>query len=693
VKFCSQCGAPLEVSDRFCQSCGAPVSGTSAIQSQSDTETATAVTAVAPLGGAPVVPGRPANPTAPSMQPDPPMPGTPALQPPRGLPRPSRKLVIISSVVVVLVAVVLSGLLIVQNLLRGGAGSPEQAVSKVIDSVSHNDLVGLYTMITPREREAVKRTQDAFVKKYEEFGLADAAKALSSKDLTTAELSFEGVTVSVVGTHPRVEELSDDLAVVTLDTGELKWSINPAKAKGIIRAQLDAVKVTKKTSGSVFFGEAADGQGVTLMATRVDGRWYISPLLSALDAVNTAAGQTRGTVPASFQKGSLTPVAAAEAAASVVPRITKDGLKALAPYVSIEEAEALYLYGDSVPAINGTSVTLGGVRFTPGPQDGDRAKAYVGGIEFRVNAGSKIALTSTCVSQQGQEKMCLNGSGFLGSSSSYLAGGTLSYLADQGKFALTSVKENGAWKVSILDTAADHAISWVNSITKEQALATLGWERVDESSGTLSLGTKSTVKYNSAGYSVMKLDLTEAMKIELSDSSEAYGQIYDTEGKNLGSISAGYGTDELPAGAYTLVLNGGSAWAETFAEQGNKVAFSSSVMIEKYIEPPTIDGSEEPASGTVYSGSGDEVYEALIPEGNSADLMLKVSDADSDDADGAITVSVDNDSVISFDARRGSSNVIPYPDDAQPHTVRVWITASPEGWFAVADFSLSFESK
>ena len=692
MNFCSQCGTPLQPEDRFCTNCGRPNPvGTVVATDVSPAAASPSTIPPAPVSAPPIV--------SQTEPPAPPIQGA-ALPAPRRTPspsfkRPSRKLVILSSVAVVLVAVALTGIVIVQNLLRGGADSPEQAVSKVIDSVSNNDLLGIYAMVTPRERDAVKRTQDAFLKKYEELGLADAAKVLSDEATESSELSFDGVKVSVMGVHPRVEEISDDLAAVTLDSGELKWSINPAKTKGIIRAHLDAANTEEKVSGTQFFADAADGQGVTLMATKVDGRWYISPLISILDASNTAAGGTRGAIPATVAKGAESPQAAAEAAVSAVPRIAHDGLDSLAPYLSHEEAEMVYLYGDLVPDLGGNTVTLGSATFKLGSQDGDRATAVVDHLSLSVNSGNKVTFSSTCLSEQGQTELCLNGSGYPGVVSSTGIDPIFPLLSDQGKFALTTVKEDGAWKVSVLDTAADHAISWVNSITREQALSMLGWQRADKAAGALVLGTRSDVKYNSAGYAVMSLELTDSMRLQLTDDSDGWGDLYTPEGEWLASLGSGYGTDEaVSAGSYIVVMQAGSHWADEFTKKGNKVAYSAPVTLEKYIEPPTIDGDEGSVAGTVYSFSDDDVYDVVVPEGNDVDLVLDVTDVDPSDSEGTLTVSVDGEPAFSLDVQRGTTENIPLPTDAQSHTVTLWLTTSGDSYmYTSAEFELSFANR
>jgi hypothetical protein len=460
----------------------------------------------------------------------------------------------------------------------------------------------------------------------------------------------------------------------------------------VIRSQFDALgsaKSKERINGSQAFGEIAEGQGLTLMVTKVDGRWYLSPLLTALDAVNTATRTPRGGIPDTLAKGAATPGAAAEAAVLAVPRIAEDGLKALAPYLSAEEADALYLFGDAVPNLRDTSIDIRSANFTSGPTVGNRAMAVVGNVSFTVNSAATVAFSPTCVSQQGDStRLCLNGSGYIGpSSSSY--GEPLPYLADHGKFALTTVKEDNGWKVSVLDTIADHAISWVNSITRDQALAMLGWQRADKPAATLALGTESTVKFNSAGYAVMKLVLPESVQLQLSDDSGAFGTLYDATGEQVGDLYGG--SDSIAAGTYTVVLHADSKWDSKFARAGNKVAYSAPITVEQYIEPPTVDGQEGTFSGVLdsYYGNGETSFDVEIPEGNDVNLVLTITGVNGDDT-GSLNASVeDNGDVVEVPLVSGERSIVPLSSGTTSNRVSIWLSGS----YAQVGFDLEFESK
>lgn len=557
-----------------------------------------------------------------------------------GLKRPSRKILILAGSAVLLIAIVITGALVARNLMRGGADSPEQAASKMMESVSNKDLVGMFTMVTPRERDAVLRTKDALLKKYGDLKVADAAIVASGKSgaagkasAASSELSFDGIDVTITGVQPQVTPISEDLAAVNLNSGEFRVSMDPAKTKGMVRAQLDALGATTNYKQSFFLADLGKNRsGLTLIAKKTDGRWYISPLLSGLDIANNYFNGKRGAIRAVAAKGSDSAQAAASAAVSALPAFLHDGPKALAPYLESDEATAIDLYGDTLfPWLNslsssGSSLAVGSATFTAGPQAGDLAVAFVDRISFSPDGNSKTTLTATCLSQEGSPtKECLNGSGynigFSHNSFASLVGSPLIWGADRGKFALTTVKEDGGWKVSLLDTAADHAVSWMNSLTREQALTYLGLESGDKTAGTLTVGKRSMVAFNSAGYAVLKLQVPQTAQLELIEASEA--RILSPDGKSITYLYPGDGNgargDVVKAGNYTVVLRAGGKWEDAFAKAGNKVVYSAPVLIQKYVqksEPPSAEST--PATGAPTQTAVDQAKVAALLETISA---------------------------------------------------------------------------
>ena len=681
MKFCGSCGNQVEPNDRFCTSCGSPNSDASISNPVQATDGA--------LAPPPVVtstfslPPTSAQPTAPQL--------VPAKA--KSIMAPSRKVMVLAGGGALVIVLALVAFFTVENILRGGADSPAQAAEKVISSISNKDLVGVFTMVTPRERNAVQRTEDALLKKYQQFDISDAVSKVSGKT-SKSGLDFSGITISITGTHPRVTAISDDLAAVTIDTGEITWSVDPSKIDGVLRTAFAGIQNREKKKGRAFVADLVGGHGVTLMANKVDGRWYISPLLSVLDLASSSNRTApRGIVPAVVSQGAESPAAAAQDAAKAVPLVQRDGLTALAPYLTREEAQAVYLYG-LTPRFQdwfsgNSAVTLGDVSFTNGPEDGDRAVAFVDHVSWAAGSSlsDRVTLSSKCVTLQAQpQKRCLNGSGF-----SYGGMSPLSIYADQGKFAVTTVKEDGFWKVSLLDTVADHAVSWVNSITKEQALSILDLTRATKPASTLALGTASTVRFNSAGYAVVSVIVPEKTELQMSQ-ADAGGMLYSSTGKTvITSVSSG-GSAAVEPGTYTLVLRANSGWLKEFENHGNTTSYSTQVKLSKYVEPATIDGSTGTVSGVTYNG---HVFEVQAPTGNNVDLTLNLTKISGDaPSGGSVLATVDAESVgKSLVPSPGEAMVIPLPSDGQVHDVIVYVDVPSSSDSLEAEYTLSFTPK
>lgn len=627
-------------------------------------------TSYQPAGGGPGVPPPPPPPSqGPAFGAGQGLPGgAPAPVAAKGW-RPSKKLVIIASAIILVVVIGLVGLFIVKDIMRGGEKSPEAAGEKLIESVNSKDIVGLITNISPHERDAVVRLQSAVTDKFKEFGIAEALKKISpeaSEATDAGEFVLDGVEITVSDATPVVTKISEDFAQVRFSSGEVRTVIRPEETKGALRAALDAADQDEVIENEFDVADLGP-KGLTLISAKTDGRWYLSPMLSALEYGNTWAGEedgpvARGQLPDKFQAGSNSPDAAASTAVgnTFSALKTADPIK-VAPSLVKDEAAAIYLYSNlwqsmDIDQDDFDDVKLGESSFTNGPQDGNRALAFVQNLSFNVD-GDKASLSDTCVSDPSGEKLCLNGSGYSADYGNPSANPMSMFTVD-GKFGLTTVKEDGKWKVSLLDTATDMAISWMNSITKEQALALLRVERADAPGGELALGKTEDVAFNSAGYAVRTLVVDKAQDVSLDGgdadiSTTVYKSDFTTE------IDSKSGSDdryfELEPGSYTVVLQAGNEWQEKFEIEGNKIKFSAPVEASGYVAPAMIDGYEGRYEGSLSSSNdGKETLELVVPKGTTQKLVMS-----------GVKSNSFTDYVVVVD---GKQQVIPVGEDAK-HTI------------------------
>lgn len=619
--------------------------------------------------------------------------------------RPSKKLVIIGTAAILIVVAAIVALVVVKNLLRGGAESPEQAGEKLITAVNNKDVTGIFAMVAPHERDSVIRLQKVVTDKFKAYAIAGAIKKVapeSSEAADGTDLVFDGVDVSVSGATPSVTPLAGDFAQVLFSAGEVHAVIHPELTKGPLHSALAAAGQKDAIESQFFIADLGPHKsGLSLIAGKTDGRWYLSPMLSALEMGNMWSRDgdgavTRGQVPASFQGGSDSPDAAAGAAVrDAVSAVNTGNPLALTSALVKDESAALYMYSglwSSTGLSSGApQVTLGDSSFTTGPQDGNRALAFAKNISLGVS-GDHVTLTDTCLTDPSGERKCLNGSGYALNYSSPTVN-PFALFAVNGKYGLTTVKEDGKWKVSVLDTATDMAIGWVNSLTKQQALAVLQLARADTPSGTLTVGKAEDVAFNSAGYAVRTLTIDKAQKVVFSgDNSDISAQLYSEDAKTLqerkyDDTSSGSYYDLAP-GTYVAVVFAARDWQDKFEKDGNDVKLSTNVMTVGYTAPPRIEGSASDYSGRLYTDDTKSLAISM-PDGTTKNLALTVTDSYGLSGKN-IDVEVSGKH-YAIPTKSGTGQAIPFPADAKDLTVNMKLDSSGTS-FGFISYELGFQN-
>lgn len=631
--------------------------------------------------------------------------GAPIQGPPPNRKKPSKKLIIISSVALVVVLVAITAFFIVQNLLRGGSATPEEAGSKFVESINDKDVVSLFGMVSPREREAVMRLQKQAESTINDHGIAEAIKrtspASAAASVEDAELSLDGVDIAISGATPTVTELSEDYALIRYTSGEITMTINPEQTKGLIRAGFESGGNMETVTQREFIADLGPQKsGVTLVASKADGRWYVSPMLSALDSISTWSsygdgygsdvGNVRGFLPESFQPGGDQPEdAAASGIRSMVDAVNQNDLQLLAPALAKDEAAALYLYSNlwySSGASGSTNLlTLGDASFTSGAVSGNRAQAIAENVSIGVD-DDHIVISDSCIADAQGEQLCLNGSSFFDVDGE-TASNAMSLASIDGKFALTTVKEDGKWKVSLLDSAADAASSWLKSLTPEQSLAFLGLDRAAEANGDIAVGTKVAVPLNSAGYAVQKFKVVEGQKVSLESEVSLNGDVFtpDGEGRMASdshncSIRGTTTGCELATGDYVLVLDasGSEQWAEGFKNEGNSFQMAPELTVARFVDPPRINGSTE--ATTVYMGEWNPSASISIPEKTGKKLVLEFAEGTT--VPDKLELSVGENST-SLDGRTSKRLVIEPPQETGDFTIFFEGQGDPYDWYDV----------
>lgn len=712
MKYCMSCGTALQPEWRFCGNCRRPVDEGSEQQSASmeapsepgtgparqdhppqtvihETHAPSADASGADASGADASGANGAG--APPAPPAAPADGS---KEPRR--KASRKTIILASIAVFLVVAGVGAFLFIQNMIRGGAGSPAQVAEKLMESVEAKDGIALVTMVAPAERDSINRLREGITEKVEEFGIFEAAnKVGEDAEDVTDEITFDGITVTFENVEPDITQVDDQLAVLAFNSGSVRVQMDPEETTGAIRSALEAADEMEKVDETTQLSELGiDGDPLLMAAVKDNGRWYLSPLYTGLELINHSMDNERGTLPEGTD-GSNSPAEAVQALIGAVPGIVESGkFTDLGNYLASYEGNAVHYYGGALnDAMDGGSdvdlqVTTN--KFKDAETDGDRGRATVETLEAEAE-GDKLRITSDCIELDGSDEMCRGNSGYVMLEGNVDGDAVVRALPPLG---MSTVKEDGGWKVSLMETTTDWALQWMDSITREQALAMLDLARSEDAAGTMVVGEETELKFNSAGYAVMKLELDEEMIL---DSTDDYSSItvYSPDGKETITSPDSYLREETPAGEYKVVIFAGDDWADKFAENGNDVQHSAKFTLEGVVEPPMINDypGEEYGYLTLddYPGPTEEIT-VKVPKGNDGvKLVLEAKGSFSEwDAPGSLVATLDGKEYTVAVGNSLEELVIPVPDDGKEHILELELVKGT-GSGSEVDYVLNFE--
>jgi hypothetical protein len=222
---------------------------------------------------------------------------------------------------------------------NGGAASPTAAVLELSAAADGEDAATALSLLAPGEVGSVADVYRDVQAKAIRDGIAKAGDPFAGFDL-----ALDGVEV-------QTEELGDDVAAVTVTSGTVSWALDPDLLPGPLRIDSNG-DVREAASGSADLvdvtREATDAEPLRIMTVQRDGKWYVSPVTTLLEAWRAEEG-----LPApDFSRpldlagtGADSATAAVEQAARSVAAYDVDGFLDL---VSPEEGAALYQYRDAI---------------------------------------------------------------------------------------------------------------------------------------------------------------------------------------------------------------------------------------------------------------------------------------------------------------------------------------------------------
>ncbi|MGD9959424.1 hypothetical protein [Nocardioides sp.] len=224
-----------------------------------------------------------------ALQPTPPSPRENVLEPtgaapdwlsPAPLP-PSRRSAGLAKILGVgaLVAALAAGGFVAYQVLspQGGASTPDAAVRQFIESVAKQDPVGALAVVNPGEVEGVVDLYEPARER-----LADAGLTSSEGDLADA------VDVALGDVELDIDQVADSVAKVTVQRLEVTASFDPEALPPRLEFMSERYSKARSWEGDLVAevrDNAEEGFELSVTAVKVDGRWYVSPVASYLDAV------------------------------------------------------------------------------------------------------------------------------------------------------------------------------------------------------------------------------------------------------------------------------------------------------------------------------------------------------------------------------------------------------------------------
>lgn len=162
-----------------------------------------------------------------------------------------------------------------------GAGSPEDAVQKMFDAVSGEDLLGFLGSVAPSERDVVKDDL---------LGILDELKRLDVLSSGFDAGKISGVDFEITGLQTSAKELGDGVSTVTVSAGKAKTSFTPSElplGKQIRDMMGEDLSSDTETDTS----DLAEDEPFDLVTVKEDGAWYVSFAYTAAEAMRKDAGK------------------------------------------------------------------------------------------------------------------------------------------------------------------------------------------------------------------------------------------------------------------------------------------------------------------------------------------------------------------------------------------------------------------
>jgi hypothetical protein len=402
-------------------------------------------------------------------------------------------------------ALLMVGMLAVTSFVgHGGATSPEEAVKRLADAMSHEDPLAAADVIAPSEVRSLHTTLNSAEQRAAELKLVENAGA-----------PLSGVDFSVDDLQLSAQPLADGYVKVVVNQGTLHASTHTTKFSPLMQKAL-----RNSTDNSADFDLAALASSNELptfvVAVREDGHWYVSAAYTVLEYIREA---NHLTAPVDFGSGVR---AMSTLGADTPEAAVQQGLQAL----SANDWDKAFsvVTPDEIPFYDYRQVLDEAFR-----QDNVRTKFNIAKLDTtadvhgdtatvtvhasgKTESGGDWRLDGGCITtpEQGYGSdyyfsssagvLCYDGARVPTSFLSVFGYASDSTNATASTQAITTVQRNGRWFVSPMGTALDIIDHWIGRLDQDGLHRILRLYSEVTPDGAVQLGVPITVPVTTSLY-------------------------------------------------------------------------------------------------------------------------------------------------------------------------------------------------
>jgi hypothetical protein len=565
---CANCGAPIDTSARFCAHCGeaaaaGPPAGDSVWWQDDGTTVPPVATTLPPAAARPepnITHAQSAPPTAPGA-------GAPSKRSRATFTKP------------LLVALALIGMGVVAyfvvGALRGknGATSPQAAVTRATDAISHEDPVGILNALNPGEVHDLAAVYSKARDRADKSGIKG-----DHPNIEGALLGLENV--KFVNPKFEVERLSSDVAKVTLVDGTLSWDAVPTQNQLTRRfGSTDDTDTGSSTTKQPEQRSAADLRYTTtdtegrvhvvqpfLMTVKRGGGWYVSATYTAAEEVVEALGLPEPDFSSSSRPSpvSLNSAATPEAAIrGLAQAISDKSVLNGSAFLSDDEGRAARDYAASFQSLiseNLASSDAVNIRFDnllTTQEDGGNGYTKVT-IESATGSIVTNSDDETMTTNFAFDGSCLRNAGDGSDSEPSCIAQRFKDLTGINKVFVLMKKQGGHYTVSPIATVLAYAKSVEQAVPDTVVDRMLGAYNAAPGMQPLAAGQLVEGQTNDAGFAVYSFSGTKGQRLGLlgddQDSDGLEFKIIDAAGATVGTDTYGSSFVLPAAGQYRIVV-------------------------------------------------------------------------------------------------------------------------------------------